>query len=139
MTAHPQAPVEVASDPEPSPSKDSDDQDDPPSPPNHGQLIIDASVAPADIHYPTDLHLLNAARASRERILDQLYNAVQQPGMRKPRTYRQQARRDYLKVAKQRRATQGQIRNAIGQQLRYLRRNLAHIRRLVNAGAPLAV
>lgn len=134
-----QTPVEASSDPEPSPPIDSDDEDDPPRPPNQGQLIINASVAPADIHYPTDLHLLNAARASSERILDPLHNAIQQPGMRKPRTYRQQARRAYLKVAKQRRATRRQIRNAIGQQLRYLRRNLAHIRRLVSSGAPLAV
>ena len=41
-------------------------------PPNQGQLLLDATVAPADIHYPTDLHLLNQARASSERILDQL-------------------------------------------------------------------
>lgn len=131
-------PLKASSEPGPSPTNDADDEDNPPRPPNHGQLILDASVAPADIHYPTDLHLLNAARASSERILDQLYSAIQQPGMRKPRTYRQQARCAYLKVAKQRRATRRQIRKAIGQQLRYLRRNLAHIRRLVASGAPLA-
>ncbi|WP_228052292.1 IS5 family transposase [Nodosilinea sp. LEGE 07298] len=134
-----QTPVEASSDAEPSSSTESEDEDEPPMPPNQGQLIIDASVTPADIHYPTDLHLLNVARASSERILDYLHNAIAQPGMRKPRTYRQQARRAYLKVAKQRRATRQQIRKAIGQQLRYLRRNLGHIRRLVEAGAPLSV
>lgn len=133
-----ETPVEASSDSSSSPSNESDDEDEPPPPPNQGQLIIDASVAPADIHYPTDLHLLNQARASSERILDSLYSAIQQPGMRKPRTYRQQARRAYLKVAKQRRTTQRQRRKAIGQQLRYLRRNLGHIRRLVSGGAPLS-
>jgi transposase, IS5 family len=104
-------------------------------PPNQGQLLLDATVAPADIHYPTDLHLLNQARASSERILDQLWATMRQPGQRKPRTYRQQARRNFLKVAKQRRPSRRQIRKAIGQQLRYLRRNLEQIRQVVAAGA----
>lgn len=109
------------------------------NPPNQGQLLLDATVAPADIHYPTDLHLLNQARASSERILDQLWETVRQPGQRKPRTYRQQARRNFLKVAKKRRPSRRQIRKAIGQQLRYLRRNLEQIRQLVAAGAGLGV
>jgi hypothetical protein len=36
------------------PPQDNDD-DDPLSPPNAGQLIVDASCAPGDIRYPTDL------------------------------------------------------------------------------------
>jgi transposase, IS5 family len=107
--------------------------------PNRGQLLLDATVAPADIHYPTDLHLLNQARASSERILDQLWATLRQPGQRKPRTYRQQARRNFLKVAKQRRPSRRQIRKAIGQQLRYLRRNLEQIRQVVAAGARFEV
>jgi hypothetical protein len=119
----------------------SEDSDEPPEegPPNQGQLLVDATVTPADIHYPTDLHLLNQARASSERILDQLWETVRQPGQRKPRTYRQQARRNFLNVAKKRRPTRRQIRTAIGQQLRYLRRNLEQIRQLVAAGASLEV
>jgi len=118
-----------------------EDSDEPPeeTPPNQGQLLVDATVSPADIHYPTDLHLLNQARASSERILDQLWETVRQPGQRKPRTYRQQARRNFLKVAKKRRPTRRQIRKAIGQQLRYLRRNLEQIRQLVAEGASLEV
>jgi hypothetical protein len=71
--------------------------------------------------------------------LDQLWETVRQPGQRKPRTYRQQARRNFLTVAKKRRPTRRQIRKAIGQQLRYLRRNLEQIRQLVAAGARLEV
>ena len=37
-----------------------DSDNDPPS--NKGSLIVDASCVPADIHYPTDLGLLNKAR-----------------------------------------------------------------------------
>ena len=35
-------------------------------------LTIDASCTPADITYPTDLKLLNEARESTERIIDDL-------------------------------------------------------------------
>ncbi len=32
---------------------------------NEGQLIVDASCAPADIHYPTDIALLNNTRSKK--------------------------------------------------------------------------
>ncbi|UIE40725.1 hypothetical protein [Leptodesmis sichuanensis] len=47
-----------------------EDDDDAASPPNQGQLIIDASCAPADIRYPTDLSLLNQAHEETEAILE---------------------------------------------------------------------
>jgi IS5 family transposase len=137
----PEATDDEAAPPPPPETVDLSDNADPPleddDPPKRGQLLLDATVAPADIHYPTDLHLLNAARASSERILDQLWATIRQPGQRKPRTYRQQARRNFLKVAKQRRPSRRQIRKAIGQQLRYLRRNLEQIRQVVADGAAL--
>jgi hypothetical protein len=114
------------------------DEDDPPKPPNQGQLIVDASCAPADIRYPTDLSLLNQAREQTEIIIDVLYEQVQGQLEKKPRTYRQQARQDYLKVAKQRKARGNTMRKAIRQQLGYVKRNLAHIDALVAAGASLA-
>ena len=40
---------------------------------NRGKLIVDASCAPADIRYPTDLSLLNEAREKSERIIDRLH------------------------------------------------------------------
>lgn len=106
--------------------------------PHQGRLLIDASVTPADIRYPTDLSLLNQARASSERILDDLYQTMATPPAQKPRTYRQKARRAYLKVAKQRRPKAKVRRKAIGQQLRYLRRNLKHIDDVLAAGASLS-
>ena len=39
---------------------------------NWGTLSIDASCTPADITYPTDLKLLNEARESTKRIIDDL-------------------------------------------------------------------
>ena len=70
-----------------------------------GKLIIDATCAPADISYPTDLHLLNQGRTKTEKIIDILYEAVKSQFDKKPITYRQIARKEYLKVAKKRRPT----------------------------------
>ncbi len=115
-----------------------DDEDEPPESPNQGQLVLDASCAPADIRYPTDISLLNQARELSEAIIDVLYQQVSGELEQKPRTYRQQARRAYLQVAKQRQPRQKTLRQAIGKQLRYLRRNLAHIDGLITAGASLS-
>lgn len=117
--------------------KDHDD-DEPPSAAHAGHLIVDASCAPADIHYPTDLSLLNQAREHSEHIIDLLYEQVREHVAQKPRTYRRKARQQYLHVAKQRQVKHKARRKAVGQQLRYLRRNLAHIDTLIAAGASLA-
>ena len=47
------------------PKKEGDDDD----PPNSGRLILDATCAPADITYPTDLKLLNDAREKNKQII----------------------------------------------------------------------
>lgn len=120
-------------------STDEDNSDDePPSAANTGQLIVDASCTPCDIRYPTDLSLLNEAREHTERIIDLLYGQVREQVAQKPRTYRHKARQQYLHIAKQRRVKPKMLRKAVGQQLRYLRRNLAHIDALIAEGASLA-
>ena len=48
-------------------------------PQNQGRLILDATCAPADIKYPTDLGLLNQAREHTEKIIDALHNKNQSP------------------------------------------------------------
>jgi transposase, IS5 family len=113
------------------PEADSDDAPDRPS--NNGKLIVDATCTPADIAYPTDLNLLNDAREKTEAMID----AMHAPGVgikKKPRTYRQKARRDYLAVAKQKRSGRKKIRKAIGKQLCYLRRNLQNIDTMASEG-----
>ncbi|MBF0323410.1 MAG: IS5 family transposase [Magnetococcales bacterium] len=90
-----------------------------------GKLIIDATVAEQAIRYPTDLGLLNEAREVSERLIDRLFplSGLQ----KKPRTYRQKARQDFLALVKKRKPRQITLRQAIRQQLQYLRRNLGHI------------
>ena len=95
---------------------------------NKGHLIMDATCAPADIHYPTDVRLLNEAREKLEDIIDTLH----QPDIgkcTKPRTYRKEARKNYLGLEKQRKKKRKAIRKAIGKQLGYIRRDLEIIDR----------
>ena len=104
---------------------------------NRGKLIIDAPSAPADISYPTDLGLLNRARVHTEKIINVLYKQLKKPTNKKPRTYRNIARKDYLAVAKKRRSTHNKRKQALKKQLQYIKRNLAHIEQLIESGATL--
>lgn len=100
------------------------------APTHSGELKIDATVAPQNIAYPTDLGLLNTARECTEGLIDALSKHL---ALRvKPRTYRQGARKAYLQVIRKRKRTRKEIRKAIGKQLRYLRRNLASIGKLLD-------
>lgn len=100
--------------------------------PNQGTLILDATCAPADINYPTDLGLINAARNHLDEMIDAVHAAMGKPSKR-PRTYREKARKDYLMLAKQRKPRKNQIRQAIKKQLQYARRNLKALDRLLEA------
>ena len=98
---------------------------------NKGLLLIDASVAPQDITYPTDLDLLNSCREHTERLIDELYQPS--PGKRKPRTYRQKARQDYLASARKRKKSGKMMRKAIRKQLNYVNRNIKTIHTLLDS------
>lgn len=113
---------------------DKDDNNDPSGsaqqkPTNKGKLLMDATCAPADITFPTDLKLLNAAREKSEKIIDVLHQR-RGKGHKKPRNYRIKARRSYLSVAKSKRISEGKLRKALRSQLGYLKRNLKSISKL---------
>jgi len=93
---------------------------------NKGKLLVDATCAPEDINYPTDLKLLNKAREQSEQIIYRLHKAMAK-GTKKPRTYRQKARKNFLKVSKSRKVRKKTLRKAIRQQFGYLGRNLRSI------------
>jgi len=67
--------------------------------PNEGKLLMDATVAPQNIAYPTDLKLLNAAREKSEQLIDKLYKSLS-IDIEKPRTYRQIARKEFLNTVR---------------------------------------
>ena len=100
-------------------------------PPHQGSLILDATVAEQAIRYPTDLGLLNEAREISEQIIDTLHPYT--PFKKKPRTYRQKARKDYLAIIKRRRPGKKLYRKGNKQQLQYLRRNLKQIDRMLDS------
>jgi len=90
---------------------------------------------PGDISYPNDLGILNQARVKTEKIIDSLYEPLKGQREKKPKSYRNRARKEYLNVAKKKRQTRKQIRKAIKKQLQYIKRNLGSIDALVKAGS----
>jgi len=92
---------------------------------NKGEVIYDATVCPQDIAYPTDHGLLNKAREISEEIIDVLHQ--KKSVGKKPRTYRQTARKAYLKLAQNKNPSGKSIRKGVKSQLQYLRRNFNSI------------
>lgn len=86
---------------------------------NRGKLILDATVAPADIKYPTDIDLLNRSRERLETAVDILWPHVSHTSHKLPYSAKK-ARKSYLKLAKSKKWTRANCRRAIGEQLRYI-------------------
>lgn len=97
---------------------------------NRGKLLLDATCTPADITFPTDLGLVNKAREKTESIIDVLFEPIQGT-MKKPRNYRNRARKEFLVVSKMRRKSKKLIRKTLRRQLGYVERNLKSIERLI--------
>jgi transposase, IS5 family len=114
--------------------KKADDHDDD-DPGNGGTMIVDATCAPSNIKYPQDTSLLNEARESAEKIIDELYETGEGT---KPRTYRKQAHKEYLKFARSKKRTTTFVRKAIRKQLGYLSRDLSHIDTMMASGKVLS-
>lgn len=94
-----------------------------------GMLILDATVSPSDITYPTDTNLLNKAREISESLIDKLWE-LDKHGT-KPRTYRKVARKNYLAFTRMRKKSKRKIRKTNRKQIGYLERNLKTIRQML--------
>ena len=68
---------------------------------NKDSIIMDATFASQNITFPTDLKLLNAAREKSEELINKLYDKSIS-GEIKVRTYRKNARKEFLNAAKKR-------------------------------------
>ena len=129
-------------------SKDSDNDDDsesgtgvsagnqgtPEKPDNEGTLIVDATCAPSNIRYPQDVSLLNESREKLEKNIDRICEEYALP---KPRTYRREARKNYLALAKTKKRSKAKIRKTIRKQLGYVKRDLGYIDAFMVAGHAL--
>lgn len=102
---------------------------------NKGTLMIDATCAPQYIAFPQDINLLNEGRENLEAIIDTICYEYNEP---KPRTYRKNARKDYLALAKSKKRSRKKIRKAIKKQLQYIRRDLGYIDRYLEEGKELS-
>ena len=93
-------------------------------------MKLDASIADQYITAPNDLKLVNRAREETERLVDVLYKKGRFD--KKPRTYRRNARKEYLTLAKKRNKTKRELRVNLGKQLRYVRRNISTIEKMLD-------
>ena len=120
--------------PKPDGAGNSERNDDDQDPPNGGTLTMDATCCPADIAYPQDIELLNGVREQLECVIDQVCDGY---GLKKPRTYRKRARKDYLNLVKRKKRGTQVIRKAIRKQLQYIRRDVRYIAEYVQSGIVL--
>ena len=99
---------------------------------NGGTLVLDATAAPADVRYPTDLSLLNECRENVEKLIDSVWDKTERKG-HKNSYNRKKARKKYLRVAKQRKARRKAIKQAVAEQLDYVERGLQDIEEQLSA------
>lgn len=102
---------------------------------NKGTLIMDATCSPSNIRYPQDFSLLNEAREKLEKMID-FFHETYHP-WKKPRTYREVARKDYLELAKSKKRTKKKIRATVRKMLGYVRRDLGYVEKYMENGYAL--
>lgn len=97
---------------------------------NSGTILMDATCAPADIKYPTDLNLVNDARELSEAIIDKIREQLAASPPR-PRTKPQVCRKRYLEIVKHPKCGIPKRRKALRFLLNAVKRNLDFIRTLL--------
>lgn len=102
---------------------------------NSGTFILDATCSPSNIKYPQDFVLLNDGRVKLEEMIDYFHKTY--APWKKPRTYREVARREYLAVAKSKKRTTKKLRSLIRKQLECLRRDLGYLEAYMAEGYAL--
>ena len=100
--------------------------------PNHkGKQLIDATVCPQIIRYPTDVKLINEARTKSEKLIDILHDYTKH-GVQ-VHTYREIAHKQYIRFVKKKKPNEKIIQKMIDKQLRFLKRNILRVNRLLDS------
>jgi IS5 family transposase len=94
-------------------------------------LLVDATVFPEHIHYPTDTGLLNEAR---QWLVSKIKSIGGKVG-RKYRTYCRKARQEYLTFNKKKRRSKKDIRRMIKSMLQYAGRNVRQFEEVLSVAA----
>ena len=105
---------------------------------NWGTLILDATCVPDDIPYPVDLRLLDEARETTEKVIDELFKQLQGKIGRKPRCNRDKAHNLFLAIIKKKKPNRQEIRDAKRFQLNEISRNLRAIDGMIHCSAVLS-
>lgn len=90
-------------------------------------MMMDATVFPSNIRYPTDTGLLNDAREWLVKVIDELGKQIG----KEVRTYKRVARKTYLNLAKKKNKTSKQIRRGKKQMLQFVRRNMRQLKEIL--------
>jgi IS5 family transposase len=101
---------------------------------NRGIIILDSTVCPQDIAYPTDVNLLHETRLFLEAVLTIFSHHLKQP---KPRTYSQVANKEYDVFRKKRKPSSKVVRKMIKKQLGCITRQFKHIDALIDSNSLL--
>ncbi|NRA06510.1 MAG: IS5 family transposase [Nitrosopumilus sp.] len=109
--------------------KDDEQDSDQSSNQNKGKVQLDATVADAEVNYPTDIKLLNDCREKAEQIIDYFYETYALG--KKPRTYRRVAKKEFLSISKNKNVSKSKLRKAKRKQLGYLKRDFGYINNLL--------
>ena len=117
------------------PHEKKEDKEEENLPENHGKLLLDATCCPSDIAYPQDLNLCNQAREKTEKIIDELCFKEK---VKKPRMRRKQARKEYLKISKNKNRSRKTVRKAVRKQLNYIAKNMGYIAEISDNGEKLS-
>ena len=91
-------------------------------------MMVDATVFPSNIRYPTDTGLLNDAREWLVKVIDELGKELG----KRVRTYKRVARKTYLTLTKKKNKTVKEIRRGKKQMLQYVRRNIKQLEELLD-------
>lgn len=92
------------------------------------KMIVDSTIVPENIEYPTDVHLLEKCRRKLVKVID---NVCKELSMPKPRTYRNNARRAFLSYIKFRKKGK-KLRLKVQKKLiRFVNRNLNQAKELM--------
>jgi hypothetical protein len=90
-------------------------------------LIVDSTIVPDNIEYPTDVHLLEKARRKLVKFVDEFCEKLNQ---QKPRTYRKVARKAFLNFIKfRKKGTKLRIKTQ-KKLIRFVNRNLNQVKEL---------
>ena len=90
-------------------------------------VMLDATIFPSNIKYPTDVGLLNEAR---EWLVKHIKEISKRIG-RWTRTYRINARNEYLNFSKKRKKTKKTVREAKKKMMQYVKRNIKQLEDLL--------